>query len=65
MWALNLVSHIEREAWLRVFENRMLRKVSGPSMDPVTKSCNSWHNENFHDLYCSPDARGYFENIGV
>jgi hypothetical protein len=40
---------------MRVFENRMLRKIIfGPRGDDVTGGRRGLHNEELHDLYSSP-----------
>jgi hypothetical protein len=39
---------------LRVFENRVLRRIFGPKRDEVTGEWRKLHNEELHDLYCSP-----------
>jgi hypothetical protein len=44
-----LVAHIE----LRVFENRVLRRIFGPKRDGVTREWRKLHNEELNDLYCS------------
>jgi hypothetical protein len=36
-------------------ENRVLRKIFGPKRDKVTGDWRKWHNEELHDLYCSPN----------
>jgi hypothetical protein len=36
---------------LRVFENRVLRKISGPKRDEVTEEGRKLHNEELRDLY--------------
>jgi hypothetical protein len=41
---------------LRVFENRVLRKIFGPKRDEVTGNWRKVHNEELHNLYTSPDA---------
>jgi hypothetical protein len=37
-----------------VFENRVLRGVFGPKMDEVMEDYRKLHNEELHNLYCSP-----------
>jgi hypothetical protein len=37
-----------------VFENRVLRRIFGPKRDEVTGEWRKLHNEELHDLYCSP-----------
>jgi hypothetical protein len=39
---------------LRVFENRVLRRIFGPKRDEVTGELRKLHNEELHDLYSSP-----------
>jgi hypothetical protein len=46
---------LEEERRLRVFENRVLRRIFGPKRDEVTGKCRRLHNEELHDLYCSPE----------
>jgi hypothetical protein len=48
-----LVSDIE-EHRLRVFENRVLRRVFGPKWDEVTGEWRKLHNGELRDLYSSP-----------
>ena len=50
-WSLIL----REERWLRVFENRVLRKIFGPKRDEVTGEWRELHNEDLTDLYCSPN----------
>jgi hypothetical protein len=38
-----------------VFENRVLRRISGPKRDEVTGEWRKLHNEELHNLYSSPD----------
>jgi len=40
---------------LRVFENRVLRRVFGPRRDEVTGEWKKLHNEELNDLYSSPN----------
>jgi hypothetical protein len=36
---------------LRVFENRVLRRIFGPNRDEVTGEWRKFHNKELHDLY--------------
>jgi hypothetical protein len=40
---------------LRVFGNRVLRRIFGPQRDEVTGEWRKFHNEELHSLYSSPD----------
>ena len=48
-WPLTL----REEHRLRVFENRVLRRIFGPKRDGVTGQWRKLHNEELNDLYCS------------
>ena len=48
-WSLTL----REERRLRVFENRVLRRIFGPRKDEVTEECRKLHNEELNDLYSS------------
>ena len=50
-WSLTL----REERKLRVFENRVLRKIFGPRRDEVTGEWRRLHNEEVNDLYSSPN----------
>jgi hypothetical protein len=39
---------------LGVLENRVLRKIFGPKRDDVIGGWRKLHNEELHNLYCSP-----------
>jgi hypothetical protein len=39
---------------VRVFENRVLRRIFGAERDEVTGEWRKLHNEELDDLYCSP-----------
>ena len=48
-WSLTL----REERRLRVFENRVLRRIFGPKRDEVTRELRKVHNEELNDLYNS------------
>jgi hypothetical protein len=47
---------LREEHSLRVFENRVLRKIFGPKRDGVMGGWRKLHNEELHDLYSSPSV---------
>jgi hypothetical protein len=49
-WSLTL----RDEHRLRVFENRVLRRISGLRTDEVTGDWRKLHNEELHNFYSSP-----------
>jgi hypothetical protein len=46
---------LREERWLRVFENRVLRRVVGPKRDEVTGKWRKIHNEELNYLYSLPN----------
>jgi hypothetical protein len=46
---------LREEHRLRVFENRVLRRIFGPKCDKVTGEWRRLHNEELNDLYSSPN----------
>jgi hypothetical protein len=50
-WSLK----IREDHTLRVFENRVLRKIFGPKRDETTLEWRKLHNEELNDLNCSPN----------
>jgi hypothetical protein len=50
-WSLTL-REVHR---LRVFENRVLRRIFGPKRDEVTGEWRKLHSGDLHNLYSSPD----------
>jgi hypothetical protein len=51
-WSLTL----REEQRLRVFENRVLRRIFGPKRYEVTGGWRKLHNEELHGLYSSPSV---------
>jgi hypothetical protein len=45
---------LREEHRLKVFENRVLRRIYGPKGDEVTGEWRKLHNEGLGDLYSSP-----------
>jgi hypothetical protein len=50
-WSLTL----REERRLRVFENRVLRRIFGPKKDEVVREWRKLHNEELNELYSSPN----------
>jgi hypothetical protein len=50
-WSLTL----REEQRLRVFENRVLRRIFGPKRDKATGEWRRLHTEELNDLYSSPN----------
>jgi hypothetical protein len=46
---------LREERRLRVFENRVLRRIFGARREEVTGEWRKLHNESLNDLYCSPN----------
>jgi hypothetical protein len=53
-WSLTL----REEPRLRVFENRVLRRIFGPKRDKVTGDWKKLHNEELHNLHSSASIVG-------
>jgi hypothetical protein len=51
-WSFTLTE----EHRLRVFENRVLRRIFGPKRDEVTGDWRKLHIEGLHSLYSSPNS---------
>jgi len=49
-WSLTL----REERRLRVFENRVLRRIFEPKREEVTREWRKLHNEELNDTYSSP-----------
>ena len=52
---LLLVYTLREERRLRVFENKLLRRIFGPRRDEVTGEWRRFHNEELNDLFSSPN----------
>jgi hypothetical protein len=50
-WSLKL----REEFRLRVFENRVLRRIFGPKRDEITREWRRLHNKELYAVYSSPD----------
>jgi hypothetical protein len=50
-WFLTL----REEHRLRVFENRVLKRITGPKRDEITGEWGKLHNEELHNFYSSPN----------
>ena len=46
---------MREERRLKVFENRVLRRIFGLKRDEVTGEWGKLHNEELKDLHCSPN----------
>jgi hypothetical protein len=59
-WSLTL----REEHRLRVFDNRVLKRIFGPKRDEVTGNWRKLHNE-LHNLYSSPSIIRVFKSGGA
>jgi hypothetical protein len=59
-WSLTL----REERRLRVFENRVLRRIFGSKSEKVTGYWRKLHNEALNDLYSSPSSGDKIEEMG-
>ena len=56
---------MREEGRLRVFENRVLRRMFGPRRNKVTGEWRKLHNEELNDLYCSPNIVRVIKSRGM
>ena len=50
-----MVSHVERGTQVKVFENKVLRKIFGVKRNENTGEWRKLHNAELHALYSSPN----------
>ena len=49
---------LREEHWMRVFKNRVLRKIFGPKRDEATRKWRKLHNKELHGLCSSRNIFG-------
>jgi len=49
---------LREERRLKLFENRVLRRIFGPKREKLTREWRKLHNEELNDMYCSPNTVG-------
>jgi hypothetical protein len=54
---------LREECRLRVFENKVLRRIFGPKRDEVRGEWRKLHNEELNDLYSSPNIVQVMKSI--
>jgi hypothetical protein len=57
MYILFCLPGIMKENRLRMFQNRMVRRIFGPNGDEVVGSWGKLHNKELHNFYSSPNIR--------
>jgi hypothetical protein len=57
-WSVTL----REEYRLRVFENRVLRRIFGRKREEVAGGCRTLHDEELHNLYHSPNIVGVIKS---
>jgi hypothetical protein len=55
VWHEHLSLTLRKEHRLRVYENRVLRRIFGPKREEVAGGLRTLQNEELHNLYSSPN----------
>jgi hypothetical protein len=55
IWVWNVTSDIKKDHRLRMFENSVLRRISGPKRNEITGGWRKLHNEKLHNLHSLPN----------
>jgi hypothetical protein len=56
---------LREEHRLRVFEDRVLRRIFGPKRDEVMGEWRKMHNGELHNLYSTPDTTRQIKSRGM
>jgi hypothetical protein len=56
---------VREEHRLRLFENRVLRRIFGPKREEVARGWRRLHNEELHNLYTSPNVIRVIKSRGM
>jgi hypothetical protein len=56
---------LKEERRLRVFENRVMKRIFGPRRDEVTGEWTKLYNEELNDLYSSPNIIRVIKSRGM
>ena len=56
---------MREERRMRAFENRVLRKIYGPTRDKGTGEWRKLHNDELNDLYCSSNTVPVIKSRGM
>ena len=54
---------LREERRLKIYENRVLRRIYGSKRDDVTREWRKLYNEQLNDLYCSPNIVRVIKSI--
>jgi hypothetical protein len=60
-WSLTL----RKQYRLKVFENRVLKRIFGPKRDAIMRGWRKPHSEELHNLYISPNIIGMIKSRRV